>query len=158
MSLYGYPPTWAVPQPLTQQKPAAPGPWPVSYRFDPGTLDFAVDGVGRVQRDTVEAAAVQRAAKVMTTQRGAFIIYDRRFGVDLEGALRLPTRAATESALQTGMRQAIRPPFDQRISDAINFQFRWGPDNILSVSWVLVLSNGHTKASSVDISTIGSAL
>lgn len=148
----GFAPTWAAPTPILQRQ--VPVPRPISYRFAAGPDDFALDSAGRVQHTTAAEAAVQWAAKAMTTQRAAYPIYDPNFGVDLEGALRQPTRQAVQRALQDGMRAAIRPPRDSRIRDAIDFVFGWGPQDQLRVAWTLVLADGTNRRGSVTLATV----
>lgn len=144
-----YPPTWTVPDPVLQRMTPAPTTIrAVTYSFNPIFRDFQVDGTGDVPLTDAGAAAVQWAAKAVSTQRGAHLIYGRTFGADIRTCLLAGSHQATENALTVEMRRAVKR--DNRISDLTDFQFAW-QQTMLEVAYRVVLTDGRSKQTQLDI-------
>jgi len=152
-SLYSptFPPTWQIPAPVLQRRPSTPASTirQVTWSFDPPNHDFAVDGSGDVPLTDAGAAAVQWAAKAVSTQRGAHLIYSRSFGCDIRRSLRAGGHQAVQNALTAAMRAAVKP--DPRINDLTNFQFSWHDQNALYVAYTVVLSDGRKRQTFLTI-------
>jgi hypothetical protein len=145
-----YPPTWEVPTPILQRRrtSAASSITRVTWQYDPPRRDFLIDGNGRTPLTTADQAAVEWAAKVVSTQRGAHLIYSRSYGADIRRSLQAGAHPVIEAALQTEFRRAVRR--DARINDLDSFQFRW-QSTILQVAYRVVLANGRSKQTFLSI-------
>ena len=143
------PPTWAIPTPILQRQTPAPTVIrTVTYSFSPLNRDFVVDGTGDVPLTDAGAAAVQWAAKAVSTQRGAHLIYGRSFGTDIRRCLLAGSHQGTENALTAEMRRAVKR--DARITDLSDFQFAW-ETALLKVAFKVVLSDGRSKQTFLEI-------
>jgi hypothetical protein len=120
----GFPPTWQVPTPLLQrqQVTAATSIRGVTWSYSPSIHEFEIDGTGDVPLTNAAAAAVQWAAKAVTTQRGEHLIYSRDFGTDIRRCLRAGSHAAVRPRSAS---DATRRQRDVRIADLTDFQFIW---------------------------------
>jgi hypothetical protein len=145
------PVTWAVPLPLLQRNapPAITATTPVTWQYNPPGHDFLVDGQGDVPLTSAAAAALQWAAKAVTTQRGSHIIYSRSFGTDIRTCLKAGGHVAVQNALTTEMRRAVKR--DSRIQDLDSFVFNWSQMNVLAVAYRVVLSDGQSKQTFLEI-------
>ena len=153
-SLYSptFPPTWQIPAPVLQRRPSTPASTirQVTWSYDPPNHDFAIDGGGDVPLTDAGAAAVQWAAKAVSTQRGAHLIYSRSFGCDIRRSLRAGSHQAIQNALTSAMRTSVK--VDPRINDLTNFQFSWANLDALYVAYTVVLSDGRKKQTFLTIS------
>jgi hypothetical protein len=145
-----FPPTWQVPTPVLQRRTTSPAGAirAVTWQYDPLARDVVVDGNGQTPLTTAQEAAIFWAAKAVTTQRGAHIIYARSFGADIRRSLRAGSHPQVEAALTAEMRRAVKR--DVRIRDLDSFQFYW-QSNILRVAYRCLLADGASKRTTIGI-------
>ena len=105
----------------------------VEQRFLPTPLfdfelgDFVRDGQNRVVMVDGRDGFILWVLKMMETQQGACLAYLDR-GVDAEGAMAEDSRAATQSALERTITEAVLShPCAERVYD---FEYEWDADSV----------------------------
>ena len=122
-------PTFVMPQTVAQRQQAQATPeYRPSYSFNFAVGDFQIDGAGRIPRSDGYSAWAAWCVKTILCQRFAHLIYSRRYGVDLDGVLKQPSRAAVQASLQQEIAAALRQhPGTKSASD---FTFTWSGDQL----------------------------
>lgn len=95
--------------------------------FDYETGDFVRDGANRIVMVDGREAFKSWVRKTLKTQVGACLAYLEN-GIDIEGAMREPTHAAVQSALERTITEALLAnPCTERVYD---FGFEWIADTV----------------------------
>ena len=95
--------------------------------FDYDTGDFVRDGANRVVYVGGREAYILWVLKILNTQTGSCPAY-MYAGIDAEGAMQQPTRAAVECAFERTITEALMShPLTERISD---FDFKWNASTL----------------------------
>jgi hypothetical protein len=100
--------TWDPPETVAERRAAEAAPsYPESARFDFEAGDFVVDGAGRAEIADGYTAWAQQVLKCFLTQRYAYPIYSREYGVDWRGCLALDA-PQQPAAIEVELRRALR--------------------------------------------------
>lgn len=145
--------TWTVPKTLLRRAPVISTPV-ISYAYDTANFDLAVSGAGRVRYAAPDLAAIQAAAFIVSIQPGRYPLFSRGFGCDLESCLAAGSRAATERAIEAEMKRALQAAQDSRLRNLEAFAFDWSFENLLIVSYTLVLANGIQVKQDRKVATV----
>lgn len=114
---------------IVEQRQTQPVPdYPESYLFDFEKGDFVTDGAGRVVIADGHTAWKQWCIKAVLTQRFAFLAYSWDYGVELDRAIKMPTRSAVEAEIEGVIREALL--VDPRTEKVDGFRFRWLGDQL----------------------------
>jgi hypothetical protein len=128
-------PVFEMPE-LAGQQQAQPEPeYPKSYLFDFEKGDFVIDGAGRIVIADGYTAWVQWCIKAVLTERFAYLAYSENYGVEIDKALKQPTRAAVETEVERTITEALL--VDPRTYAVRGFSFEWRGDE-LYVSFTVI--------------------
>ena len=121
-------PSFEMPE-IVEQQQAQPEPeYPKSYLFDFEKGDFVLDGAGRIVIADGYTAWVQWCVKTVMTERFACLAYSGNYGVEIDKALKQPTRAAVETEVERTITEALI--IDPRTEMVKDFSFRWYADEL----------------------------
>lgn len=121
-------PAFEVPEPVEQQQAQPEPEYPESYLFDFEKGEFVRDGAGRIAIADGHTAWVQWCIKAVMTERFTHLIYSSDYGVEIENALKQPTRAAKEADLERTITEALM--IDPRTKAVKDFSFTWEGDQL----------------------------
>ena len=128
-------PVFEMPE-LAEQQQAQPEPeYPKSYLFDFEKGDFVLDGAGRIVIADGLRAWAQWCVKTVLTERFAYLAYSGNYGVEIEEALKQPTRAVVETEIERTITEALL--VDPRTYAVRDFSFEWRGDE-LYISFVVI--------------------
>jgi len=116
-------PTFEPPTIVEQEQPQLAPEYPKSYLFDFVKGDFVLDGAGRIVIADGYTAWVQWGVKAVMTERFSYLAYSGNYGVEIEEALKQPTRAAVETEVERTITEALLA--DPRTYAVRNFSFEW---------------------------------
>ena len=105
-----------------------------SWAFDFELGDYITDGSGRTITLDGHQAWAQWCLKAVMTERFAHIIYSQNYGAEMKDAMRQPTRAAVESAVERTITETLLA--DVRTKTVRDFTFRWDGENLYTECWV----------------------
>jgi len=121
-------PVFEMPE-LIEQQQAQPEPeYPKSYLFDFEKGDFVIDGAGRIVIADGHTAWAQWCVKTVLTERFAYLAYSGNYGVEIDEALKQPTRAVVEAEVERTITEALL--FDPRTYTVRDFSFEWRGDEL----------------------------
>ena len=121
-------PVFEMPE-LIEQQQAQPEPeYPKSYLFDFEKGDFVPDGAGRIVIADGHLAWAQWCVKTVLTERFAYLAYSGNYGVEIDEALKQPTRAVVEAEVERTITEALL--FDPRTYTVRDFSFEWRGDEL----------------------------
>ena len=121
-------PVFDMPELVEQARPKPEPEYPESYLFDFEKGDFVVDGAGRVVIADGHTAWKQWCIKTVLTERFAFLAYGWDYGVELEEALKNPSRAIVEMEIEKAITEAL--VIDDRTELVKDFTFKWSGDQL----------------------------
>lgn len=121
-------PAFEMPELVEQARPKPEPDYPESYLFDFEKGDFVVDGAGRVVVADGHTAWKQWCIKTVLTERFACLAYGRDYGVELEEALKNPSRAIVEMEIEKAITEAL--VIDDRTELVKDFTFKWSGDQL----------------------------
>ena len=128
-------PVFEMPE-LIEQQQAQPEPeYPKSYLFDFEKGDFVRDGTGRIVVCDGHTAWVQWCIKAVMTERFSCLAYSGNYGVEINEALKQPTRAGVETEVERTITEALLA--DPRTYAVRDFSFKWR-GNELYVSFTVI--------------------
>ena len=128
-------PVFEMPE-LMEQQQAQPEPeYPESYLFDFEKGDFVRDAAGRIAVADGHRAWAQWCVKTVLTERFAYLAYSGNYGVEIDEALKQPTRAAVETEVERTITEALLA--DPRTYAVRDFSFEWR-GNELYVSFTVI--------------------
>jgi len=128
-------PVFEMPE-LMEQQQAQPEPeYPESYLFDFEKGDFVRDTAGRIVIADGHRAWAQWCVKTVLTERFAYLAYSGNYGVEIDEALKQPTRAAVETEVERTITEALLA--DPRTYAVRDFSFEWR-GNELYVSFTVI--------------------
>ena len=133
-------PIFEPPTIVEQEQPQLAPEYPKSYLFDFEKGDFVRDAAGRIAVADGHQAWVQWCVKTVLTERFAYLAYSRNYGVEIEEALKQPTRALVEMEIERTITEALMT--DPRTKLVRDFAFRWYADE-LYVSFTIVPAIGE---------------
>jgi hypothetical protein len=128
-------PTFEPPTIVEQEQPQLAPEYPKSYLFDFEKGDFVLDGAGRMVIADGYTAWAQWCVKTILTERFAYLAYSRNYGVEIDEALKQPTRAAVETEVERTITEALLT--DPRTYAVRDFSFEWRGDK-LYVSFTVI--------------------
>jgi len=128
-------PTFELPTIVEQEQPQLAPEYPKSYLFDFEKGDFVVDGAGRIVIVDGYTAWVQWCVKAIMTERFSYLAYSGNYGVEIDKALKQPTRAAVETEVERTITEALLA--DPRTYVIRDFSFEWR-GNELYVSFTVI--------------------
>ena len=131
-SLY---PAFEMPEMMEQQQTQLAPEYPRSYLFDFDKGDFVRDGTGRIVVCDGHTAWVQWCIKAVMTERFSRLAYSGNYGVEIDEALKQPTRAAVETEVERTITEALLA--DPRTYAVRDFSFEWR-GNELYVSFTVI--------------------
>lgn len=144
-------PTFDMPEPVKQEESALYPEYPKSYLFDFEKGEFVVDGTGRIVIADGHTAWVQWCIKTVMTERFAHLIYSSDYGVEIESALKQPSRKAVEAELERTITEALL--VDPRTKTVRNFVFTWEGDQI-KVAFTIEPTIGDSERLEVGYSAV----
>ena len=121
-------PVFEMPELIEQQQTQPEPEYPESYLFDFEKGDFERDAAGRIAVADGHQAWVQWCVKTVLTERFAYLAYSRNYGVEIEEALKQPTRALVEMEIERTITEALMT--DPRTKLVRDFAFRWHADEL----------------------------
>jgi len=121
-------PTFEPPTIVEQEQPQLTPEYPKSYLFDFEKGDFVLDGAGRIVIADGHTAWAQWCVKTVLTERFAYLAYSRNYGVEIDEALKQPTRALVEMEIERTITEALMT--DPRTKLVRDFAFRWHADEL----------------------------
>lgn len=114
---------------IVEQRQMRPEPeYPESYLFDFEKGEFVTDGAGRVVIADGHTAWKQWCMKTVLTERFACLAYGWDYGVEIEDALKMPSRAAVEMEIERTITEALL--VDSRTETVKDFTFKWVGDQL----------------------------
>jgi len=128
-------PTFELPTIVEQEQSQLAPEYPKSYLFDFEKGDFVRDGTGRIVVCDGHTAWVQWCIKAVMTERFSCLAYSGNYGVEIDGALKQPTRAAVETEVERTITEALLA--DPRTYAVRDFSFEWR-GNELCVSFTVI--------------------
>lgn len=128
-------PTFEPPTIVEQEQPQLAPEYPKSYLFDFEKGDFVLDGAGRIVIADGYTAWVQWCVKAIITERFSYLAYSGNYGVEIDKALKQPTRALVEMEIERTITEALMA--DPRTELVRDFSFKWRADE-LYVSFTIV--------------------
>lgn len=128
-------PVFEMPELIEQQQMQPKPEYPESYLFDFEKGDFVLDGAGRIVIANGHRAWVQWCVKTVLTERFAYLAYSGNYGVEIDEALKQPTRAAVETEVERTITEALLA--DPRTYAVRDFSFEWR-GNELYVSFIVI--------------------
>jgi len=128
-------PTFEPPTIVEQEQPQIAPEYPKSYLFDFEKGDFVLDGAGRIIIADGYTAWTQWCVKTILTERFAYLAYSRNYGVEIDEALKQPTRAAVETEVERTITEALLT--NPRTYAVRDFSFEWR-GNELYVSFTII--------------------
>jgi len=134
-------PTFEPPTIVEQEQLQLAPEYPKSYLFDFEKGDFVLDGAGRIAIADGHTAWVQWCVKTVLTERFAYLAYSWNYGVEIDEALKQPTRALVEMEIERTITEALLA--DPRTKLVTDFSFKWHADE-LYVSFTAVPVIGDT--------------
>lgn len=141
-------PTFEVPALVTKQNPSPKVQYGRAPTFDFTAGDFALDGAGRVPIADGYTAWAQWCLKTIQTERFSALVYSRRYGVELDRALRHVPREVVQSEVARAITEALL--VDWRTKAVQDFTFTWSGDE-LAVSFTAVPTVGTAQQLGVSI-------
>jgi len=121
---------------LVEQQQTEPAPkYGKSWLFDFKKGDFVLDGAGRVVEADGHTAWVQWCVKAVMTERFSCLAYSGDYGVEIDEALKQPTRAAVETEVERTITEALLA--DPRTYAVRDFSFEWRGEE-LYVSFTVI--------------------
>lgn len=145
-------PSFEPPIIVEQEQPQLAPEYPKSYLFDFEKGDFVLDGAGRIVIADGYTAWVQWCIKAVLTERFAYLAYSGNYGVEIDEALKQPTRAAVETEVERTITEALLA--DPRTYAVRNFLFKWR-GNELYVSFTVIPVVGEaTRIEGVKLSGV----
>ena len=121
-------PAFEMPELVEQARPKPEPEYLESYLFDFEKGDFVVDGAGRVVIADGHTAWKQWCIKTVLTERFACLAYGWDYGVELEEALKNPSRAIVEMEIEKAITEAL--VIDDRTELVKDFTFKWSGDQL----------------------------
>jgi len=121
-------PTFEPPTIVEQKQPQLAAEYPKSYLFDFEKGDFVIDGAGRIVIADGHTAWAQWCVKTVLTERFAYLAYSGNYGVEIDEALKQPTRAVVEAEIERTITEALL--FDPRTYTVRDFSFEWRGDEL----------------------------
>ena len=121
-------PVFDMPELVEQARPKPEPEYLESYLFDFEKGDFVVDGAGRAVIADGHTASKQWCIKTVLTERFAFLAYGWGYGVELEEALKNPSRAIVEMEIEKAITEAL--VIDDRTELVKDFTFKWSGDQL----------------------------
>jgi len=128
-------PAFEIPEIIEQQQTQPEPEYPESYLFDFEKSDFVLDGAGRIVIADGYTAWVQWCIKAVLTERFAYLAYSGNYGVEIDRALKQPTRAVVETEVERTITEALLA--DPRTYAVRDFSFEWRGDE-LYISFVVI--------------------
>jgi hypothetical protein len=122
-------PVFDMPELVEQARPKPEPEYPESYLFDFEKGEFVTDGAGRVVLADGYTAWKQWCIKAVLTERFACLAYGWDYGVEIEDALKMPSRAAVEMDTERAITEALL--IDPRTEQVRAFSFRWSGDQLV---------------------------
>lgn len=120
-------PTIEIPS-LTKPKRDTDIRYKKSAAWDLKRGDFIRDGAGKIETHPGRDAYLVWCIKTSMTERYARLAYPDSIGAELESAKQMPTREATELALERTIREAIT--VNPRTEYVRDFTFEWDGDDV----------------------------
>jgi len=128
-------PVFEMPELIEQQQTQPEPEYPESYLFDFEKGDFVRDTAGRIVIADGHRAWAQWCVKTVLTERFAYLAYSGNYGVEIDEALKQPTRAAVETEVERTITEALLA--DPRTYAVRDFSFEWR-GNELYVSFTVI--------------------
>ena len=128
-------PIFEMPELMEQQQTQPEPEYPESYLFDFEKGDFVRDTAGRIVIADGHRAWAQWCVKTVLTERFAYLAYSGNYGVEIDEALKQPTRAAVETEVERTITEALLA--DPRTYAVRDFSFEWR-GNELYVSFTVI--------------------
>ena len=121
-------PVFEMPELIEQQQTQPEPEYPESYLFDFEKGDFVLDTAGRIAIADGHRAWAQWCVKTVLTERFAYLAYSGNYGVEIDEALKQPTRAVVEAEVERTITEALL--FDPRTYTVRDFSFEWRGDEL----------------------------
>lgn len=99
-------PTFIMPSPAAPATVAPPA-FRSSFLWDFDAGDFVIDGAGRVVVADGRTAWIQWCVKAVLIERASSLVYSWRYGVEMDAALRAPSREAIRSRVARAIQDAL---------------------------------------------------
>lgn len=128
-------PVFEMPELIEQQQTQPEPEYPESYLFDFEKGDFVWDTAGRIAVVDGHWAWAQGCVKTVLTERFAYLAYSGNYGVEIDEALKQPTRAAVETEVERTITEALLA--DPRTYAVRDFSFEWR-GNEMYVSFTVI--------------------
>ena len=145
-------PTFELPTIVEQEQPQLAPEYPKSYLFDFEKGDFVKDGTGRIVVCDGNTAWVQWCIKAVMTERFSCLAYSRNYGVEIEEALKQPTRAAVETEVERTITEALLA--DPRTYAVRDFLFEWRGNELYVSFTVIPVVGGAARIEEVKLSGV----
>jgi hypothetical protein len=145
-------PTFEMPE-LVEQQQTQPEPgYPESYLFDFEKGDFVLDGAGRIVIADGYTAWAQWCVKTVLTERFAYLAYSGNYGVEIDKALKQPTRAVVETEVERTITEALLA--DPRTYAVRDFSFEWKGDELYVSFTVIPVVGEASRIKGVKLSGV----
>lgn len=120
-------PSFDMPTSVTRRAQQSPLIYRKSFLWDFIAQDFVLDAAGRPVVCDGWTAWAQWCIKAVLTERFAYLIYPRSYGVELEDIPQIRTRAEAEARVAHTITDALK--CDRRTSSVGNFLYTWNGDS-----------------------------
>ena len=145
-------PVFEMPELIEQQQTQPEPEYPESYLFDFEKGDFVRDTAGRIAIADGHRAWAQWCVKTVLTERFAYLAYSGNYGVEIDKALKQPTRAAVETEVERTITEALLA--DPRTYAVRDFSFEWRGDELYVSFTVIPVVGEEARIEGVKLSGV----
>ena len=145
-------PVFDMPEIAEQRQTQLEPEYPESYLFDFEKGDFVLDGAGRIAIADGHTAWVQWCIKAVLTERFAYLAYSGNYGVEIDEALKQPTRALVEMEIERTITEALLA--DPRTELVRDFSFKWRADELYVSFTIVPVIGGPARIEGVRLGAV----